>query len=150
MSAGDLMQQAQEIENEAIKAAQLEMAQATGGRSATYTYEMVEQQYRGTIGPHFEAFSRMPDPSSYDGPIEDLTAAMTQLSPGDMQDPVSDKPIRANRNLERIGSAGGCSSRLDRSSCRCIQTQLPRPISGRRHQSISHSCNHERRPRSRP
>ncbi|SDP80644.1 hypothetical protein SAMN04487905_109153 [Actinopolyspora xinjiangensis] len=109
MSFDDLMQRAREIEQ---RAAEVEYTQQTrkaegGGPSGNgVDYPEIRQKYEGAAVPHFEPFTGIPDPASYDAPIEALGSAMEQLSSGEMKDPISDGNIKANPDLTRVGSAG--------------------------------------------
>ncbi|WP_438388773.1 hypothetical protein [Actinopolyspora saharensis] len=107
MSQADLMQKAKEIET---KAAETEYRQLLSlpRAGAGINKEDLEQKYQGRAQPLFEPFTRIPDPSAYDGPINDLHSAMGKLSHGaHMNDPVSEDSIGANEDLKAIETAAG-------------------------------------------
>ncbi|GAB2744396.1 hypothetical protein GCM10027174_17630 [Salinifilum aidingensis] len=108
MSSEQLVAQAKQIEQRAaeVEYQQMMQRQADSKAPPPIRYEDIQQKYEGAAVPLFEPFTRIPDPSSYDAPIEDLAAAMEQLSSGEMKDPIGDKPIPANPDLNRIDGAG--------------------------------------------
>jgi hypothetical protein len=58
------------------------------------------------IEPLFKPFSRVPDPVGYQPMIDDLSAAMHDLSGGHVdQDPIDKNPYLANPTLEKIHTA---------------------------------------------
>jgi hypothetical protein len=85
-----LMEKAEQIRVKAIEEATLEL----GGRRNSGSYMQtkgpeLEAEFSGIPGD-FEPFSRMPNPASFDGPIAELSTAMTKLSSGQLStDPIS-------------------------------------------------------------
>lgn len=107
MSFDDLMQRAEEIEQRAAEVEIQQMVKSVGEQGSNQIdREGIRQKYQGAAVPHFEPFTGIPDPSSYDTPIEALGNAMEQLSSGEMKDPINGGNITANPDLTRVGSAG--------------------------------------------
>ncbi|WP_216214137.1 hypothetical protein [Amycolatopsis aidingensis] len=106
MSYEQLMQQAADIEESAAEAEYRQLAGMAGRGATVIDYEEIKRRYQGCAQPLFEPFTRMPDPASYDGAIEDLRAAMEELSNGPhLTDPINGAAIDGNRNLTAVGDA---------------------------------------------
>lgn len=110
MGDDGLMQRAQALEEKAIEfeCEEYRRAASMGGTPgpAYVPREPIEQKYRGKIAPLFEPFTRMPQESSYDAPIQAMDDALKQLSSGESKDPINGGNITANPDLGRIESAG--------------------------------------------
>lgn len=71
-----------------------------------YARQGVDGYYQQVIEPLFKPFSRVPDPAGYQPMIDDLSAAMHDLSGGHIdQDPIDKNPYLANPTLEKIHTA---------------------------------------------
>jgi hypothetical protein len=86
----NLMQKAEEIRLKAIDEAILDL----GGRRHSGSYMQTKrpeiEAMFADIPSQFEPFTMMPDPASFDGPINDLAKALTKLSTGQQNaDPIS-------------------------------------------------------------
>lgn len=104
MKYADLMQYAVEIEQSAIRAEWNRLS--TGSDSAPISYQQVRDMFQNRVQPLFEPFSRLPDPASFDGVIDDLYGAMGKLSHGaHMTDPITGKNIQANPDMQVVETA---------------------------------------------
>lgn len=66
----------------------------------------IQAKYQNCAQPLFEPFTRIPDPGSYQGLIDELHGAMSCLSHGaHMTDPITGKSIGANEDLRAIETA---------------------------------------------
>ncbi|MEU0790777.1 hypothetical protein ABZ342_11965 [Amycolatopsis sp. NPDC005961] len=101
MSFDELMAHASEIKFLAIKRALDEHE-----TEPEYARQGVDGYYQQVIEPLFKPFSRIPDPAGYQPMIDDLSAAMHDLSGGHIdQDPIDKNPYLANPTLEKIHTA---------------------------------------------
>jgi hypothetical protein len=101
VSFEELMAHASEIKFLAIKRALDEHE-----TEPEYARQGVDGYYQQAIEPLFKPFSRIPDPAGYQPTIDDLSAAMHNLSGGHIdQDPIDKNPYLANPTLEKIHTA---------------------------------------------
>jgi hypothetical protein len=101
MSFDQLMEHASEIEYLATKHA-LDHNEA----EPEYARNGVDGYYAHLVPPLFKPFSQVPSPAGYQGLIDDLSAAMHDLSSGRTdQDPIDKDPYLANPTLDKIHTA---------------------------------------------
>ena len=101
MSFEELMAHASEIKFLAIKRALDEHE-----TEPEYARQGVDGYYQQVVEPLFKPFSRVPDPAGYQSMIDDMSAAMHDLSGGHIdQDPIDKNPYLANPTLEKIHTA---------------------------------------------
>lgn len=108
MGFENLMGKAEEIRKKAIE----EAWEDVGGRKNNRGYErthkpQVESEFSDIPGL-FAPFTRTPDPEAFNGPIEELKAALNKLSTGQgTTDPISTngRLYPASRTLEKVSSA---------------------------------------------
>ncbi|MFL6126063.1 hypothetical protein [Actinophytocola sp.] len=102
MSFDQLMEHASEIQYLATKHA-LDKNEA----EPEYARNGVDGYYAELVAPLFKPFSQVPDPAGYQALIDDLSAAMHDLSSGRTdQDPIDKDPYLANPALDKIHTAG--------------------------------------------
>jgi hypothetical protein len=101
VSFDELMAHASEIKFLAIKRALDEHE-----TEPEYARQGVDGYYQQVVEPLFKPFSRVPDPAGYQPMIEELSAAMHDLSGGHIdEDPIDKNPYLANPTLEKIHTA---------------------------------------------
>jgi hypothetical protein len=113
MSFEQLMQHAKDIKDKAVDKEGIEQAkinaQSTGGQGIPppVDYDAIERKY-ADIEQLFDPFSKLPNPAHYDSMVDDLRAAMGDLSAGQLTaDPITSQPFTANPKLDKMTTAGG-------------------------------------------
>lgn len=79
----------------------------------------------------FEPFSDIPKPDEFDAALKDLSAAMTNLSSGDVhEDPISQLPVTANVNLLEINSVAGELTEWEGQAMESFRDNVQTPFPG--------------------
>src|SRR5699024_12817832 len=109
MSFDELMSLAKGIEESAANAEHLQLtkadAQASQGGPAIVDLDELKKKYENCAQPHFEPFTNIPDPASYESTIDSLHDAMkTMDQTSSLQDPISGEDSAANRDLALVST----------------------------------------------
>jgi len=110
MSFDELMSLAKGIEESAANAEHLQLtkaaAQASQGGPAIVDLDELKKKYENCAQPHFEPFTNIPDPASYESTIDSLHDAMKKLAQtSSLQDPISGESFPANRDLDLVSES---------------------------------------------